>query len=311
MISMFTFAILIMVGIVATLVIKQISSTDGWVNQHASWLADHIKSKIWILAMITCLCFLLTGVGKRGVPWLYLMFLATLAGSFYWLLYRELTDDDFARKLGLSLGFWLGRVSKLGSRDNCSANSLMVLALVLWCITVLYYVRPWQDSDVKEISQYAVQTVEQSDAAGYIKSVGDFLVKGGEISAIEKALGRDASRSVKPQPKNVISLRPLYFKGPGWISLTLLVSVLAIIDFFLSRRDEALDWLKEVWSKIRKKQEDATAATGGKAGTESSGSAKESTETSSGRGSFIGIQDFVAAFSVSWIEKLAAKVIKK
>jgi hypothetical protein len=186
------------------------------------------------------LLILSDGFSYRGVPWVFkcfwLIVLWSLVGlgvsCWYW--------PNFGRAVAVNIGFWARRTFRFGSKDNASANVKAIVALALWLVAWLYGWPSWGPdfTELKYQTENRAEQVWQSESMGELRSAGNYLVKGGKIPAVERALGRSIPVVVATQTSGSEAPKPLYPKGPLWVILAFLMTIIAFVDLPLTWRDD-------------------------------------------------------------------------
>lgn len=219
-----------------------------------------IQHWAWLIGLVVvCLFwfhFLIQGWGKREVPWLYLGVLAMshtlIVGAALLVRYNQAFADWF----GIALSFWVGRAWRIFSSDNTSANTILALACYLWALVFLQGLPVW-GPDVPELEskfQKKAAEVQQSGFAANTWAFVRYPFKGGKIPAIERVLNRPAPQ-MKPEIQEVQPLLPRYDKSGTLAVFAILLSILGIIDFIISRTDDVGAIFSRAWDRVSKRRQ--------------------------------------------------------
>lgn len=205
-----------------------------------------------------------TGFTHRDMPWVYWGCWLT----FFWVgsgtILACLFVPTFGEWFGNRFGSWFSGMLKIGSQDNVSANTFLKLVPVVWVLAILYGA-PDFGKNIPELQHQADSYIGQaweSKMAQPLHEVWGFLTKGSKISVMEQAMGRKAVSTVVVAPWEVEVLKPRYHRGlTPWI-LAILVTIVALIDFPLSRRDEAKAFFGEMFRRHKERSGSARSQGG-------------------------------------------------
>lgn len=226
---------------------------DNFIGLASRW----IQRWAWLIGLVV-VCFfwfhfLIQGWGKREVPWLYLGVLAMshtlIIGAALLVRYNQAFADWFS----VTLSFWAGRAWRIFSSDNTSTNTILALVCYLWVLVFLQGLPVW-GPDVPELEykfQKKAAEVQQSDFVSNAWAFIRYPFKGGEIPAIERVLNRPAPQ-MKPEIQKVQPLLPRYDKSGTLAIFAILLSILGIIDFIISRTDDVGALFSRAWEKVSK-----------------------------------------------------------
>lgn len=225
---------------------------------------------VWgIVAAVVTIWSWVSGAGYREDPWIaFAIWTATV-----WIIWVLFVVGCRNPSVEANLGRWFGKVWQFGTKDNTSANALAVAAVYFW-ISAFCYGLPTFGPDLEGLIGDKINVAESvktardetKETAGEVKN---FLAGKGGITAIERILGNTPPASVPPAQVQPEPLRPRYPKG-GWLWMVAgILTLLAVVDFFLSRRDEVGAWIGGVVAAMRRKSQTpavvtSDGATGGK-----------------------------------------------